>query len=198
MTEATLRRWVHGELDAAERREVSRWIVRCTDPSLGPLLHGMAIEAAEARADAALASRDGPWRRLVASWRALLDAGLAELTAGAEPALILATLPGEITTPTLRLAERDGALEALLSLPAAAAELPVVFLLSDDTGQLQVLASAGDGHERRAPLPDLLGPRATIWAVLGAVFPGGDAAPWLATALEQPDRQALAVRVRDP
>lgn len=197
MNEANLRRWVRGELGPAERREVSRWIVRCTDPNLGPLLHGLAIEAAEARADAALAARGGLWSRLLASWSALLDAGLAELTVGAEPSLILAELPAEATEPALRLVERGGALVAVLSLPVAIADDPVAFFLSDDVGQVQVLTGTSGERERHAPLPDALGPRTTIWAVIGTSNLEGDAATMLATALEQPERRVLALRIRE-
>lgn len=197
MTEETLRRWTRGELDPGERREVSRWIVRCTDPSLGPLLHGMAIEAAEARADAALAARGGLWSRLVASWSALLDAGLAELTTGAEPALILAGLQAEATEPALRLIEREGAPTVVLSVPAAMADEPVTFFLSDDAGRVQLLEGASGDRERRARLPVALGPRPTIWAVLGLPGSESDAATLLATALEQPHRRILALRVRE-
>ncbi len=198
MNEATLRRWVRGELAPGERREVSRWIVRCTDPNLGPLLHGLAIEATEERADAALSARGGPWRRLVASWRALVDAGLAELSTGAEPSLILADLGVEDAGPALRLVERDGALFAALRLREELAEAPVTLFLSDDDGRVEVLTSAEVGDERLAPLPDPLGPRATIWAVLDPVAVGdGDPALLLAAALERPERRAIALRLRD-
>lgn len=197
MTEATLRAWTRGELPPAERRAVSRWIVSCTDPRLGPLLHGLAIEAAEERADAALAARGGLWSRLAGAWQALLDAGLAQLTAGAEPPLLLAALSDEADGPTLRLEERDGAPVIVLRRPSGLTSAPVALYLTDDAGGVHVLATTGDGPELHAELPTPTGPRATIWAVIGRGSAAPEPALALAAALDDGAVTMLALRIRE-
>lgn len=197
MNETDLRRWVRGELPPEERRAVSRWIVLCTDPRLGPLLQGLAIEAAEERADAALAARGGVWARLSEAWRALLDEGLAYLTTGAAPAVILAEAMEDRPPPELRLIEGDGALVVALRTSAGSDPRLVTLYLSDDEGQISALPTRVDGPMALATLPMTLGPRPTIWAVLGAVPADLEPAAALTRAVEGAPGAVLAMRVRD-
>lgn len=182
MNETDLRRWVRGELPPEERRAVSRWIVLCTDPRLGPFLQGLAIEASEERADAALVARGGVWGRLNRAWRELLDAGLAQLSAGATPAVILAEGTEEAPGPDLRLSERDGGLVVSLRTPVSPDPALATLFLSDDDGQIQALPTRREGREIFAALPANLGPRPTIWAALSAVPDGLEPAAALARA----------------
>ena len=69
MTEETLRRWVRGQLPPAERREVSRWMLRCTDPELPELLQALTREARDEARDADLIAQGRG--ALVRAWRAL-------------------------------------------------------------------------------------------------------------------------------
>ncbi len=91
MTEAHLEAWMAGRLSPAEDRVVSRWLVRCTDPRLPQLLHGMV----QARKDA---ERDLSWRSLgalfsaaVDRWSSMLQVGLAQIVPP-EPVSVLASV----------------------------------------------------------------------------------------------------------
>ena len=89
MDELTLRAWVRGTLSPARRREVTAWMLRCTDPDLPILIHGLIREQEQEQSDAALLARapDAGW--LVDAWHRLLELGAAtwETLASDEPQL---------------------------------------------------------------------------------------------------------------
>ncbi len=156
MTEERLRAWVRGELAGEERREVTRWLVRCTDPRIPSLLQGMLREQRDEAADARLGSRGPLWSTLTDAWRRLIEAGEA-LTTGPEPALVPA---GVEALEPLRLEERQGELLVVADTDGGA------LFLTDDTGRVDRLAGPGAG-ELIARVPEELGPRPTVWLTAG-------------------------------
>lgn len=194
MNEELLRRWVRGELPAGERRVVTRWIVRCTAPELGPLLVGMAREAQQERVDAVVAARGPRWARLVERWNTLLDAGRASVSAG-DDALVLASVDGAAPGTPLGLEDVDGARHATLLAGDDPDEEAALFLTDDDGATTRLAGPAPATAAMRAPLPSERGPRATVWAVRGPALPrDGDAGDALGEVLARPDVAAWAVR----
>jgi hypothetical protein len=60
----TLRAWVRGTLPLERRREVGRYLLRCSDPALPGILRGLIQEhELEQRARAWLRGRRLRWRR---------------------------------------------------------------------------------------------------------------------------------------
>lgn len=158
MTEEMLRRWASGELDPTERRAVTRWVVRCTDPDLPVVLHGMLRESRESTADAALRQVDALWGRLVDAWGALLDAGQAEWTVP-EGGLVLASVGG----PWVRI--DDGP-----TVVVEPTDDEVVLYLTDDRPMVQRLHGPGAAPTGQIALPTPDG-RTTLWAIRGAGLP---------------------------
>ena len=158
MTEEKLRQWVAGGLSPAERREVTRWVVRCTDPDLPVLLHGMLRESRETAADQALRGVDALWGRLVDAWTTLVEAGRAEWTVPDAP-LVLAS----VDEPWVRL--EDGP-----RVVVQQADGEVALYLMDDRPSVQRLHGPGPAPAAALPLPTT-GGRTTLWAVRGAVLP---------------------------
>lgn len=161
MTEERLRLWVTGALDPAERRAVTRWVVRCTDPDLPVLLHGMLRASRETAADAALRQVDAVWERLVDAWTALLDAGRAEWTVP-EASLVLAS----VDEPWVRI--EDGPVVVV-----QAVEGEVALYLSDDDPTVVRLHGPGAAPAQPIPLPTPDG-RTTLWAIRGSALPRRD------------------------
>ncbi len=155
MTEDRLRAWVRGELSGEERREVTRWLVRCTDPRLPALLQGMLREQRDEAADAQLAARGPVWSRLTEAWQRLVEAGEA-IVVLPEPTLVLASADAD----PLRLEERDGELVAVGDIDEGA------IFLTDDTGRSELLVGPGPGP-LEAAIPAARASRATIWLTRG-------------------------------
>ncbi len=188
LTEDLLRRWVLGRLPPQERREVTRWVVTCTDPNLGPLLDGMLRESEEARADAALASLGRAWAELVDRWRSMLELGAAGWSGVQSPILADAGVlaPAVHVTPVghrVLVEGRDSVVE-------------VAVYLTDDTGRCERLVAPGPW---RAPgFQDFgvtVGARPTVWAFTAAALPRApDPVEELNAALRTPGAVANAVR----
>ncbi len=172
MTEDRLRAWVRGELSGEERREVTRWLVRCTDPRLPALLQGMLREQRDEAADAQLAARGPVWSRLTEAWQRLVEAGEA-IVVLPEPTLVLASADAD----PLRLEERDGELVAVGEIDEGA------IFLTDDTGRSELLVGPGRGP-LSVPIPAALGPRATLWLTEGPAQDLNEAIPRRALRLE--------------
>lgn len=187
MTEETLRRWVRGQLPPAERREVSRWMLRCTDPELPELLQALTREARDEAQDADLiaAGREA----LVRAWRALLAAGQAGLSVGEAPALVLAGVGPGAPPPLLSLRVEGDRLRLDLHLPEAA---EVALWASRDLGPPQALLSprplASGPHANRVSI-DASADRLTLWLLRGAGLP-----ETLEEALEAPGVEVTALR----
>lgn len=192
MTEELLRRWVRDELPPDERRKVTRWMVCCTSPDLGPLLQGMVQELRDERADRALTARGGAWSRLVDAWHGLLDAGRAALF-DADGALSLASLAEDEPAP------REVEIGAHRGGPALWVRVEareVAAYLTDDQGTVQRLLLPGETESVAWPvaLPQA-GERPTVWAVWGERLPRhGDALTELDAALSDPSVGHAAAR----
>lgn len=168
MNEATLRAWVRGELAADERREVTRWLVRCTDPRLGPLLVGLAEEARLERRTA--------WDDVRDAFFALLDAGRAALAGPDLAAAVTAEVSADPSPPALLAADGDA---AQIHAPPGAA----VYARWPD-GRVE---RAGDRIE--APEHDLL-----VFAMPTELVRAADPASALAQALASGDPRVQAAR----
>jgi hypothetical protein len=167
MTEDIIRRWMRGDLRGAERRDVTRWVVRCTDPDLAVLLHGLSLEITDEARDAALNARGPFWARLSDAWRSLLDAGRAQATLGLDAGLVLARATDDAKAATLTLLrDSTGVVATFRPDPARASSRTVVMVVTDDGGTVQRLAVQGDGIAWVARLPEPLGDRTTVWAAL--------------------------------
>ena len=173
MTEDRLRSWVRGELSGEDRREVTRWLVRCTDPRIPALLQGMLREQRDEVADRQLSARGPVWTRLTEAWQRLLEAGEA-FAAPPEPTLVLASAD----TDPLRLEEQDGQLRVVGNTDGGA------LFLTDDTGRSELLAGPGPGP-LTAPVPANLGPRPTLWLTAGSEHDLSRATPVHALRLEE-------------
>lgn len=163
MTEAELRAFVRNELPSDERKNVARWLVRCTDPDLPVLLQGLVREYRDEQADAALrsAGRSG----LVDAWEALLAAGRV-WTSGLEPTLVPAAEGG---APVLVI-EVLGGLRFVVAHPSEIS----VLVLTDDEGTRRVLAGPGRGPLRGELAPPF-GTRPTVWLMSGqSADPGSE------------------------
>ncbi|MFT4628328.1 MAG: hypothetical protein ACI8PZ_007023 [Myxococcota bacterium] len=182
MTEDRLRLWALGALSGDERREVTRWVVQCTDPQLPVLLRGFVREAAEAEADRSLRGHGTAWARLVEGWHQLLDAasaGWADVDAG----LVLASAPEEgpwaelVPGPAVRL---------------STSEEVAVYLVDDRPSVVRVYGS-GPGPGPNAPIP-LPTParRPTAWVARGVRLPrDADVLTELLAALDTAEVQAF-------
>jgi len=191
-----LRRWMNGELSPSESREVSRWIVRCTSPELGPLLRALAREKEEAEADRTLLSRAPHWRSLVEKWTALLTAGAASWTSP-DAGLVLASLAPEAASSWCRLRESDDGVQVIVdgdsSLEVA------VYLTADDALARRVVAPTGYADVTWPMLLEQVGAdRPTLWAVRGRSLPRNpDPVVELLTALDRDDVEVQALRWDD-
>jgi len=193
MTEEMLKRWTRGELRGEERREVTRWVVRCTDPQLPVLLQGMIREARYEAADQGLASRGGLWSRLVEAWGTMLEAGRAGLTTGLGPSLVLASddeeVPAEVLSVRLMPAPE---VQLRLSESTEAA----IYLSSDEGDCVRLWGPAPAQADVAAPIPDLAGGRTTLWAVWGEGLPRrAEALEELLAALSEPGVTREALRL---
>jgi anti-sigma factor RsiW len=191
MTEEKLMRWVRGELSGADRREVSRWLVRCTDPRLGPLLAGMVQEARDEAADRALAARGGAWPRLIEAWSQLLELGRAGLSGGLEGGLVLAT-DGQQEAP-LSLQPDGDQVAAVVVVPEGAEA--ALFLTADDGSVEQIWGPTTPTGRVTIPLPTAPGERATIWLLWGSWIPSAAPIDTLLRALDREDTEARAIRL---
>ncbi len=193
MNEDTLRLWARGALTPAERREVSRWLVRCTDPSLGPLLLGMLQEARDEIADQRLAGLGRTWSALVHAWSVLLEGGRATLVSGLSPPIVLA-VDGEPATPPLMLVEVAGAARARLTTPS---NQETALYLTSDAGTIERLLTPRLHLPADHPLPASPGERATLWAVWGSALPRHpQPLDELLAALADPAVSAQAIRLQ--
>jgi len=100
MNEQTLRAWVRGELSAPERRDVTRWIIRCSDPQLPAVLEGLAVEARESSAERA-------WSELTEAFYRLLDQGRAFLQGAHLGPVVLASADERPSEPVVLLPDGD-------------------------------------------------------------------------------------------
>lgn len=188
MTEDRLRRWVLGQLPPDERREVSRWVVRCTDPDLAPLLAGMLREDAENRADDALGALGRAWRSLVEQWRALLDAGEAGWSGGLSPTLASAGDP----TPVVRVTT----VGTRVTVEVSDTALEVAVYLTDDAGRCDRLIPPGPVVAAGASeFVVSVGARPTVWAFTAPALPRvSDPVDELNEVLRASDATRSAVR----
>lgn len=188
MTEDRLRRWVLGQLAPDERREVTRWVVQCTDPDLGPLLAGLLRDAEERRADDDLRRAGTLWSSLVDKWNALLDLGAAGWSAG--PGLTLARATGPATPWAEAVPNGEQ-----LTVRLAPTSLDVLVVVTDDTGRVIELHAPGPTQGEALHLVVGSVPRPTVWAVRGAQLPrGSDPLGSLVSALERADVERVVVR----
>lgn len=191
MNEDRLRQWVRGQLSPTDRREVTRWVVLCTDPDLGPLLEGLTREFHEEQAQTRLRGFGAQWQALVDCWTALLDAGSAGLLGpGARPALASAdrqapwlTLAGASTGVRVTVGHSVGSFVALV--------------LTDDQPQARLLRApapvATDPFTVDAPHPQAARP--TLWGLRGAQLPQtADPLQLLLLALDDPHVEAVSIR----
>lgn len=199
MTEDLLRRWVRGELQPAERRDVSRWIVRCTAPDLGPLMQAIALEHRDEQRDAALSARGGVWPRLLVRWNALLDAGRAYATLGDDAGVVLASVgtAADPRSPLTIVVDGAGARVTFALSPAPSPAIEVALYLTDDDGVVsRLIAPTALTGSLSAPLPATSGPRATVWAISASAIPrDNDVAIELDRATDAPGAQVWAVRL---
>lgn len=174
MNEALLQRWLRGDLPAQQRREVSRWIVRCTSPELAPLLHGMLQHQRDEAADAATLTRFPSLSSIVTLWHRLLTQGKATLHSG-EEALVLAALELEVQPVRIALERLDDRVVARIELTKPG-DQTLLLLRSSDDGAIERIARISP------PLPTLvrveLGPaatpRLTLWVALSKDPPTRD------------------------
>jgi hypothetical protein len=197
MDEQTLGAWVRGELDAERRREVSRWLVRCTDPAIGDLLHGLVREAEESPLDRALAAMGQRWAALVEAWRALVAADRAVWSDAAGPAVVIADVGGSLNAA---LAVEASESSYALSVAGPPHQEVRVFLTADDaradlvgSGQLDA-----DGAWR-GDVARIDAARPTLWAVVTAAEVAAEVAnlapdAQLVALVHRPDVQVHAWR----
>ena len=198
MTEDLLRRWVRGELQPAERRDVSRWIVRCTAPDLGPLMQAIALEHRDEQRDAALSARGGVWLRLRVRWNALLDAGRAHVSLGDDAGLVPASVGAAADVMPLTIVVEDAGARVTFALfPAPAAPIEAALYLTDDDGHVsRLIAAAVIAGPLSAHIPATAGARATVWAVCASALPrDSDVAIELDRAVDAPGALVWAARL---
>ncbi|MFT5685952.1 MAG: hypothetical protein ACI8RZ_006907, partial [Myxococcota bacterium] len=166
----------------------------CTDPDLGPLLHGMLQEARDEVADQRLAGLGGAWSALVDAWTAMLEGGRAALVAGLSPPIVLAS-DGTPETPPLMLVSVEDTIRARLTIPAGK---EAALYLTDDTGAITRLLPPGPYTPADHALPISSGERATLWAVWGDALPRHpQPLDELQAALTDATVTAQAIRLQD-
>ncbi len=187
MTEQELRAWVRGTLSPEARRDVSRWLVRCTDPRLGQVLRGLVREWRQEQADAAAASVAPALAPILSRWQALLDSGRAAVVGLGLPGVVPAAVSRVSETADFR-AERadDGTLTLRYELDAGT---QVAILATSDAGDavpVMPWTDLGPGAQVHPGWsPPTAWERPTVW--------------WLRTAQHPPPSLAdpLAVLARD-
>lgn len=187
MDEHTLRLWVRGRLDPARRRQVTRWMVQCTDPRLPVLLRGLAREQADARADDAERARGGVWSALVQAFHDLVDANAAWLVGPGERIVLAGA---EAAQPPLDLRE-DGERVSVRARTPSAQE--GALYLTEDGAPVRRLH--GPSAQPPGPLSVAPGARSTVWMVWGPQLPrSSDPVEELAAALADPTVEQVACR----
>jgi len=189
MDEMTLRRWALGTLPSQERRDVSRWLVRCTDPALPALLHGILQDARDEQADAVLRRRGPLWTRLADAWQQLIDDSTAFLSSG-QAAIALAEAGGPPPPPLQLAADR-----LHVSVPSG---VRFALYVTDDNGRAETLCGPEESTgDRVVGVPRGLGARATFWLVWGAQLPVGEPLDVVGSARGQ-GASVFAVRQVEP
>ncbi|MCK6517371.1 hypothetical protein L6R46_20200 [Myxococcota bacterium] len=175
-----LRRWVRRELEPGERREVGRWMLRSTDPSLPGVLHGLVRELEEERLDAAITARSPTHAFLVGLWHSLINAGRASIATLQPPALAGGAVLGAAAAPT-GFGFRD-----------VGGEIAIDLMLSHHSGVCSVFATTDQAEEHLLLPPTDL--QAGIYADVARWTPEdseGRVTLWLVIATEETDRTSL-------
>lgn len=137
-----LRRWVRGELAPEDRRRVGAWLIRSRDPRVPDLLHAIAHEWDEERADVRLLAGFPSMSFAVDLWRRLWSGGTATyhplVPAGAAP-----LLGARLATDTFRFVDRGR--QVVVEVDLAGAWDAVVFATTDAGDEHRVGAVAGFG-----------------------------------------------------
>jgi hypothetical protein len=183
MNEATLRAWVRKELPPEERREVTRWMIRCTDPALPLILHGMVRELEESPVDAALAAMGRVWSQIVEGWNQLVDLGFASWSDQAQGQIVVASADPSAPGSALSVTEAGGAWLVEVSGEIGAT---VQIYLTDAAGLAQTAVEGTIGEDgwlrETIELPDTVA--VTLWAAIGETLrEASSAADALADAL---------------
>ena len=138
----TLKRWLRRELTPDRSREVSRWVVRSTDPSVGVALRALSKEIKEEernlrqlRLRPETAPAIGLWERLLGLGTALWEAPSRQSSLA--PALATGHRP---RTPALKLvgdaAAHGRTIELAVQVPSATS---ATVLASTESGEIHVL-----------------------------------------------------------
>lgn len=138
----TLRRWLKRELPAEESREVSKWVIRATDPSVGVALHALSREIEEEAKESHQLDDHPETRPAIALWTRLLDLGKAHWEQPRQGQPIAASLStgGAHKAPLLHLVGDDTSPGANLELTVVVARRASVTLLATtEQGYIHVL-----------------------------------------------------------
>lgn len=165
-----LRKWVRDELDPLRRREVGRWMLRCSDPQVPEIMHGLVREYEEEIADIALRTR-APGRSFVADlWHRLLESGRAGIESLRPPALVGGAVLGSATAAT-GLAFREIGEEVIVDLLITQTASMIAVFATTDLGDEHLLLKptpliAGTYADVTRWTPESSEGRITIWLVL--------------------------------
>lgn len=168
-----IRRWVRGTLPPDERREVGRWMLRSSDPSLPNIMQGLIHEHEEELADSALRLRAPGRGFLIDLWAQLLDIGRAVLEPLGPPGLAGGAVLGTAATTSglrFRNAGEDVAIDVVLTGAGYLASLFATTDLGDEHVLLEPRVMAPGTHMEVARwTPERDEGRVTFWLVLASV-----------------------------
>ena len=174
-----LRAWVRDELGPADRRAVTRWMIRNTDPTVPGLLTALIREWEEERADEALLARRPAATRLVEAWKWLLDlggAGLA-LPPGTPAGLGLMAATTANPDPLVARPLDDAPDQVDLEVWLAKDHWMALFATPDGGEAVTVVAPAARSAGPQPPIRYAADPqdeRTTFWLFVGTFPPPGD------------------------
>ena len=138
----TLKRWLKRELTPDRSREVSRWVVRSTDPSVGVALRALSREIEEEERNLRQLRVRPETAPAISLWERLLGLGTALWEAPSrQPSLAPALSAGRrLKTPVLMLvgdtAAQGGTVELTVQVPRATS---ATVLASTESGEVHVL-----------------------------------------------------------
>ena len=176
-----LRQWVRGTLPRDERREVGRWMLRSTDPSIPTIIQGLIREHEEEMADAAL-RRLAPERNFVSEiWARLLESGRATLETVGPPAFAGGPVLGVAT------------IHSGLQFRRVGGEIVVDVVLVEGERRVSLVATTDLGDEHLLLEPTVLQPGAYADVARWTPDPAeGRVAVWL--ALAAPDTNSSTMK----
>lgn len=174
MNEELLQRWLRRDLPPVQQREVSRWLVCCTSPELGPLLHGMLQHHRDEVVDSVQVIKFPAFSAVISLWQRLLTQGRATLDAGGD-ALVLAEHEAVARPLQVSLERINDRVLAQIELTSPGHQT-LLLLRSSDDGAIERLARMSP------PLPTLVrvelgpaaAPRLTLWVALSKDPPTRD------------------------